>query len=85
MPHEQNQIQNFPPEPDTFHNVTYFTVIHPSDRDWNWSKKTEKQHLYFFNMVEAPKSLWLKAVLSIRSGLLSSELIFYCLLSPTVV
>lgn len=77
MPHEQNQIQNFPPEPDTFHNVTYFTVMHPSDKDWNWSKKTEKQHLYFFNMIEAPKSLWLKTVLRIRFTFLRIDLLLF--------
>lgn len=77
MPHEQNQIQNFPPEPDTFHSVTYFTVMHPSDKDWNWSKKTEKQHLYFFSMIEAPKSLWLKTVLRIRFTFLRIDLLLF--------
>lgn len=77
MTHEQNQIQNFPPEPDTFHNVTYFTVMHPSDKDWNWSKKTEKQHLYFFNMIEAPKSLWLKTVLRIWFTFLRIDLLLF--------
>lgn len=77
MPCEQNQIQNSSPEPDTFHSVTYHTVLHPSDADLNWSKKTVKQHLYFFNMVETPKSLWLKAVRRIWFTFLRNDLLLF--------
>lgn len=75
MPHEQNQIQNSSPEPDTFHSVTCLTVIHHSGTDLNWSKKTE--HLYFFNMVETPKSPWLKAVLKIQFAFLRTDLLLF--------
>lgn len=75
MPHEQNQIQNSSPEPDTFHSVTRLTLIHHSGTDLNWSKKTE--HLYFFNMVEPPKSPWLKAVLRIQFAFLRTDLLLF--------
>lgn len=77
MPCEQKQIQNSSPELDPFHSVMYHTVIHHSNADLNWSKKIEKQHLYFFNMIEAPKTPWLKEVLRIQFTFLRTDLLLF--------